>query len=77
MYILNIANTLKKMTVKELKDFVRENCYKQIEFTKENSYYSMKRQKKKKKKDLLSFATKLTEKKYLIIVKLKNTITLI
>ena len=76
MYILNIANTLKKMTVKELKDFVRENCYKQIEFTKENSYYSMKSQ-KKKKKDLLSFTTKLTEKKYLILVKLKNTITLI
>ena len=50
MYILNIANTLKKMTVKELKDFVRENCYKQIEFSKENSYYSMKSQKKKKKK---------------------------
>ena len=77
MYILNIANTLKKMTVKELKDFVRENCYKQIEFSKENSYYSMKSQKKKKKKDLLSFTTKLTEKKYLILVKLKNTITLI
>ena len=75
MYILNIANTLKKMTVKELKDFVRENCYKQIEFTKENSYYSMESQ--KKKKDLLSFTTKLTEKKYLILVKLKNTITLI
>ena len=49
MYILNIANTLKKMTVKELKDFVRENCYKQIEFTKENSYYSMESQKKKKR----------------------------
>ena len=77
MYILNIANTLKKMTVKELKDFVRENCYKQIEFSKENSYYSMKSQKKKEKKDLLSFTTKLTEKKYLILVKLKNTITLI
>ena len=35
-----------------------ENYYEQVGFNKENSYYSMKRQ---KKKDLLSFATKLTE----------------
>ena len=40
----------KKMTIKELKDFIYENIYRQIGFPKENSYYSMKHQ---KKKDLL------------------------
>ena len=47
------------MTVKEVKDFIFENYYRQIGFAKEKSYYSIKRQ---KKKDLLSFATKLIEK---------------
>ena len=47
MYILNIANAIKKMTIKELKDLIFENYYRQIGFTKENSYYSIKRQKKK------------------------------
>ena len=49
-----------KVTIKELKDFIFENYYRQIEFTKEKSYYSMKHQ---KKKDLLLLATKLIEKK--------------
>ena len=43
------------MTIKE-RDFIHENYYRRIRFTKENSYYSMKCQ---KKKDLLSFSTKL------------------
>ena len=47
MYILNIANAIKKMTIKELKDLIFESYYRQIGFTKENSYYSIKRQKKK------------------------------
>ena len=43
MYILNIASTMKKMSVNEIRDFTFENYYKQIGFSKENSYYSMKR----------------------------------
>ena len=42
MYILNIARAIKKMSTNEIKDFIFENYYKQIEFSKENSYYSMK-----------------------------------
>ena len=45
------------MTVNEIKDFIFENYYKQIGFSKENSYYSMKH-----KKDLQFFATKLIKK---------------
>ena len=47
------------MAIKELKDFISENYYKQIGFTERNRVYSMKCQ---KKKGLLSFATKLIEK---------------
>ena len=47
------------MSVNEIRDFIFENYYKQIEFSEENSQYSMKHQ---KKKDLQLFATKLTEK---------------
>ena len=35
------------MTVNGIRDFIFENYYKQIRFSKENSYYSMKHQKKK------------------------------
>ena len=38
------------MTVNEIRDFIFENYYKRIGFSKENSYCSMKRFKKKKKK---------------------------
>ena len=31
------------MSINEIKDFIFENYYKQIEFSKENSYYAMKR----------------------------------
>ena len=58
MYILNINSDKKDMTIKELRDLIREKYYKQVSFPKENSFYSMKRQ----KKNLLSFATKSTEK---------------
>ena len=47
------------MSVNETRDFIVENCYKRIGFSKENSYYSMKRL---KKKYLLLLATKLAEK---------------
>ena len=58
MYKLNTASTIKKMTIKELREFIHENYYSQIEFTKENSHYSIKRQ----KKNFVSFTTKLIEK---------------
>ena len=38
------------MTIKELRDFIFENYYRRIGFTKENSYYSMKHQKILKKR---------------------------
>ena len=48
MYILSIAKALKKkMPVNEIGDFIFENCYKRIGFSKENSYNSMKRLKKR------------------------------
>ena len=55
MYILNIASTIKKITVNELRDFIFENYYKRIGFVTEINYYSMKqlKKKKKKKKDFL------------------------
>ena len=42
MYILNIAKATKKMSITEIRDFIFENCYKRIGFSKESSYYSMK-----------------------------------
>ena len=42
MYILNISRAIKKMSVNEIRDFIFENYYKRIRFSKENSYYSMK-----------------------------------
>ena len=59
MYTLNIVRAIKKISVNEIRDFIFENYYKRIEFSKENSYYSMKRL---KRKDLLLLAKKLIEK---------------
>ena len=42
MYILNIARAIKKMSDNEIRDFILENYYKRIRFSKENNYYSMK-----------------------------------
>ena len=50
MYILNIDGAINKMSFNEIRDFIFEDYYKRIGFSKENSYYSMKRLKKKKKK---------------------------
>ena len=46
MYILNIASTINKISVNEIRDFIFEKYYERIEFSKENSYHSMKHQKK-------------------------------
>ena len=47
MYMLNIVSAIKKMTIKELRDFNYENYYKEIGFSKENIYYLIKYQTKK------------------------------
>ena len=47
MYTLNIANTIKKMSVNGLRDFIFEKYYKQIGFVKERSYCLMERLKEK------------------------------
>ena len=59
MYTLNIARAIKTMSVIDIRDFIFENYYKQIGFSKEISYHSMKRL---KRKDLLLLANKLIEK---------------
>ena len=61
------------MTIKELKDFMYENCYSQIRYTKENCYYSIKRQKKR----IFSHSQQNWLKKYLILIKPKNTINVV
>ena len=38
MYILNIVIAVKDTTVNEIRDFIFENYYKRIGFSKENSY---------------------------------------
>ena len=48
MHILNIARVIKKMPVNEIRDFIFENYSKRIGFSKETSYYLMKRLKKEK-----------------------------
>ena len=47
------------MSVNEMRDFIFENCYKKIGFSKESSYYSIKCL---KRKDLLLLANKLMER---------------
>ena len=47
------------MSVNKIKDFIFENYYEKYGFSKENSYYLMKRL---KTKDLLLLANKLIEK---------------
>ena len=56
MHILKILSNIKKMPVKELKDFLFITYYGQIGFAKENCFDSMKH---KRKRDLLLLATKL------------------
>ena len=42
MYLLNIVDSLKKMTVHDIRDCIFGNYYKRIGFSKENSHYSIK-----------------------------------
>ena len=71
MYILNIARAIEKMTANEIRDFIFENCYKRIGFSKENSFCSMKRL---KKKEIIVACKQINRKKYLILAMLNNTI---
>ena len=59
MDTLNIVRVIKKISVNEIRNFVFENFFKRIGFSKENSFYSVKRL---KRKDLLLLANKLKEK---------------
>ena len=76
MYTLNIARAIKKMSINEIRDIreIFENYYKQNGFSKENSYYTLKRLKKKRS---TVARKKINIKKYLILIMLKNTINLL
>ena len=41
MYIHNIENAIRKRSVKDLREFIFENHFEQIGFTKEDSYFSL------------------------------------
>ena len=43
MCIQNIENAIRKRTVKDLREFTFENYFKQIGFTKEDSYFLLKK----------------------------------
>ena len=62
---------MKKMSINEIKDFIFENYYKRVGFSKESSCYSMKHLKKKKR--FLVARKQINIKKYLILAMLKNT----
>ena len=47
MYILNIANTIKKVAINELRYFTFQKYYRRIWFSKRNSCNLIKHQKKK------------------------------
>ena len=47
MYNLNIASTIRKMTISEFRDLIFKNYYRGIGFSEENSYYLVKHQKKR------------------------------
>ena len=47
MYNIKNVRPIKKRSANEVRDFIFENYYKKIGFSKKNRYYSMKRLKKK------------------------------
>ena len=53
-----MSEEIKKMSVNEIRDFIFENYFKRIRFSKESSYYSTKCL---KRKDLLFFTKKFIE----------------
>ena len=59
MYTVNIIKAIKKKSVKDARDFIFQNYYKRIEFSKESSYCSVKRL---KRKDLLLLTSMLKGK---------------
>ena len=63
-HIFSIVGAIKKMTIKELKDFVYEKYYEWVRFIKESTYYSTKHQ----RRSFLSFATKLIEKWLFLLI---------
>ena len=69
MYILNIPSAIKKMSVNEIRDFIFENYYKRIVFSNENRYSLM------KKTTICSCLQLNEQKRYLILLMLKNTIS--
>ena len=48
MYTLNIIKAIKKMNANEIRDFIYENYYERIGFSKEESCFSLKRLKKER-----------------------------
>ena len=60
MSIINTARAITKISVNEIRDFIFENYFKRMAFSKKHDYHSMKCL--KKKKDLLLLANKLIEK---------------
>ena len=56
MHIQNITKAIKTMSINKIIDFIFENYYKQIRFSKKISYNSIKRL---NKKDLLLLTNKL------------------
>ena len=59
MYTLNIAKAIKKISVSDIKDFIFESYYNQIEISNDSSCYSIKRL---KRKCLLLLTIKLIQK---------------
>ena len=62
--VISVVGAIKKMTIKELKDFVYEKYYEWVRFIKESTYYSTKHQ----RRSFLSFATKLIEKWLFLLI---------
>ena len=56
--ILTIVRTIKKISINKVRDFTFEQYYKQLGFSKESSYHSIKRL---KKDDVLLLVNKLKE----------------
>ena len=56
---LDLVKAIKKMFVNDIGEFIFENYYKEIGFSKESSYYPMKLL---KRRDLLLFVNKLIQK---------------
>ena len=57
MHIRNIENAIRKSSVKDLREFIFENYFKQIGFTKEDSYFSLTNW----KETFILFVTRLTK----------------